>query len=173
MDMEKGWDWCIWILGKGGVLVGCKEWVSDLWRREPRWDFCCNNSSWEVLSLKWPRGDIYRRPRNDQNALLEDERSLCRGCHFRGWTTAADQPRQAFGVSGATLPRLTDRGRCTAAPLRGFCRHAAAAARPRHFMRGSLEDLCRHSAACAPTAALLVPSLQTFHICAFGPEFSR
>ena len=89
------------------------------------------------MSLKRPRGDIYRRPRNDQNALLEDERSLCRGCHFRGWTTAADQPRQARDVSVVPLPRLIDRGTWTAAPLRGFCRHSTAAARPRHFMRGS------------------------------------
>ena len=54
--------------------------------------------------------------------------------------------RGARGVSVAPLPRFIDRGTWTAAPLRGFCRHSTAAARPRHFMRGSfggsLSRLC-------------------------------
>ena len=37
MAMEKRWDWCVWILGKGGILVGGKGWVGDVCRREPRW----------------------------------------------------------------------------------------------------------------------------------------
>ena len=175
MAMERKWDWCVWILGKGGILVGCKEWVGDLWRREPRWDFCCNTSSWEVVPLKWPRGDIYRRPRNDQNALWKTKgrsaavaifavgqpRQINRGRllvflspRCRGWQTAADAPRHPWGVSVATLPLLLDRGTSCAAAWKISVATPPLVHQPRHFwFQASRLSIFAHLAPNSPDRA--------------------
>ena len=136
------------------ILVVCEGWDGVVWRDEPRWNLSeiFRARGW-CLSERPKRG-IYNGPKNDQN----DQNALW---NMKGRTAAVGiftvaQPRQAWRISIASLPRLVNRGTSTAATLSGFCCLLAACAQPRLFNRDTLIKAPRLSiiAQFAPRASL-------------------